>query len=176
MGDEAKKCPCFKCDSFKLDCHGARNCKFTNKVGRSAINTQEIIDQKIKDLKEASKSTRSNGIDSKFEHIGKAKIIQDPYKADEIAYVSKFEYVLLYKSSHDVNLDWSWSFTHQGAINPIFLVDSHRKEISFDFSKNEHHVYNQHSTSDDLGNAVRQKKMWKTLLEIQSTCDFIIIP
>ena len=53
LGDGVKKHPYLKYYRFKPDCHGSGNCKFTSKAERSVINTQEIINQKLKDLNEA---------------------------------------------------------------------------------------------------------------------------
>ena len=61
LGDGVKKCHCSKFDRFKHNFHGARNFKLTRKVDGSAINTQEIIDQKFKDLKEDKRSTNGSG-------------------------------------------------------------------------------------------------------------------
>ena len=75
--------------------------------------------------------------------------------------------MLLDDSSHDGNLDWDLSFSQQGTINPSIVVDSHRKEIYFDLSKRKHHACNEYRANDDLGKAVRQKKMWQMLLDSQ---------
>ena len=82
LRDRVNKYPGFKYDCLSPDCHGARNYKFTIKAYESAINFQEIIDQKLKYLKESKKSTRSNGTDSGIQHMDEAEIIQDPHETD----------------------------------------------------------------------------------------------
>ena len=69
--------------------------------------------------------------------------------------------MLLEESSHNGNLDQKWSLTQKGTINPSIVVDSCRKEIYFDLSKNKHHVCNQHRANDDLCKHMRQKRCVK---------------
>ena len=71
------------------------------------INSQEIIDQKFKDLKEDKKSRRRNGAAYGFQHMGEVEITQDSHEANEIYNLHKFEDVLLEESSHDGN--WTGS-------------------------------------------------------------------
>ena len=147
FGYGAKKNPYFNFDCFKPDCYSARNFKLTRKASRLAIDTQKVIDQNFKELNEAKKSTRSNGTDSGFQRMGRAETIQDPHETEEISDPPKFEDVFLEESSHSM------------------VIDSRRKEISFDLLKNKHHVLNQHSANDILGEAMRQKKMLKIILD-----------
>ena len=132
LGDRVNEHPCFKCYYFKPDCHDTKNRKLTRKLDRSAVNTQEIMDQKFKELKEAKKSIRRNGKSSDFQHIGEVEIIQDPHETDKISDLPKFDYSLLEDPSNDCNLDWEQLLAQQVAINPRMVVNLLRKEISFE--------------------------------------------
>ena len=50
-----KKYACFKCDRFKLDYYSTRTCTFKTKSDGSPLNTQEVINRKIGELKVAKK-------------------------------------------------------------------------------------------------------------------------
>ena len=71
--------------SFKPDCNGAMNFKFIIKTGGSLINSQEIIDQKFKELKDAKKSVRGNVVASGAKHMGEEEITQNSHESDEIS-------------------------------------------------------------------------------------------
>ena len=62
-----------------------------------------------------------------------------------------------------------WSFKQQGVVENNVKVNLGKKEITFDMMKNTHHTCNQMSNEN-----CRKKKIWKTLLDSQSTCDVII--
>ena len=57
----------------------------------------------------------------------------------------------------------------KGIVENNAKVNLGKKEISFYRTNNTHHIYNQMSNEK-----CRKKKMWKTLLDVQSTCDFIM--
>ena len=46
---------CFKCDRYKPECGGARNCEFKRKADSSPVNNQNAINQKISELLAAKK-------------------------------------------------------------------------------------------------------------------------
>ena len=62
-----------------------------------------------------------------------------------------------------------WSFKQQGIVENNVKVNLGKKVITFDMTKNTHHVHNQMSNEKS-----RKKKMWQTLLDSQSTCNDVI--
>ena len=54
MGEKVKYA-CFKCNRFKPECYGARICNFHGKADGTPLNTQDVIDKKISDMKAAKK-------------------------------------------------------------------------------------------------------------------------
>ena len=45
-------CICFCCERGKLECKGAKNCKFGKKADRSLVNSLEVVATKFADIKE----------------------------------------------------------------------------------------------------------------------------
>lgn len=54
--DKDKKYPCFKYVRVQPNCNSARNCTYTTKEDRTAVNSQQEIDEKFKVLKESEKN------------------------------------------------------------------------------------------------------------------------
>ena len=68
------------------------------------------------------------------------------------------------------------SFKQQGIVDNNVKVILMKKQITFDTKKNDHHIYNQMSNTEDgsSNEKHRKKKMWQTVLDSQSTCNVII--
>jgi len=49
---------CFKCDRSKLECNGARNCRFNKKLDSSDVNLQEVVAKKFRVMKVEMKKRR----------------------------------------------------------------------------------------------------------------------
>ena len=106
LGDSRKHYPCFKCDRYKPDCMGARKCKFTVKIDGIPINSQEIINKKFKELKEAKIWTRINSATIGTQLMGEAEIVQS--NLGNIGILPTLEEVIHDEASHDGHTAWEW--------------------------------------------------------------------
>ena len=77
LGDGAKRHHFFKCDRLNPKCNGSRHYTFTSKSDRSAINSQEVIDKNLKELKAAKKRGGNPNV-SGSQFIGDTEIISRP--------------------------------------------------------------------------------------------------
>ena len=105
-GDGGKCYPCFKCNWYKPNCIGARKCKFTVKIDGIPINSQEIINKKFKELKEAKIWTRINSATIGTQLMGEAEIVQS--NLGNIGILPTLEEVIHDEASHDGHTAWEW--------------------------------------------------------------------
>jgi len=50
---DIKKYPCFRCEQFRPDCRGAKNCSHTSKKDGTPVNSPEVVEKKFEELKKA---------------------------------------------------------------------------------------------------------------------------
>ena len=129
-----KKFVCFKCGRTKPDCNGAKNCQFTTKEDRTAINVQDEIDWKFKAFK-----------DSKKKKVGGVMHAMEGYMDD----APEWDEILDDEDDYDGNALPEWLFNQHG-----MRIDESVKEIIWDLRKKENHA------CDQLNHSNKNRKMW----------------
>ena len=158
QGQGDRKFLCFRCERARPECAGVKKCEFETKADGSAVNTEDVIDKKFKELKDVLRRKKSTGGAS---HVITSEVIPTWDKlADE-------------EKSHDGNLQMDWAFVQHGAQledTKDVDIDMDKKVIVYDISRQSDHVYNQNESSSRASS----RKRWELLLDNQSTCDVII--
>ena len=101
--------PCFKCEQFKLDCIGAKKCRFSAKLSSTPINSQEVIDKKFEQLKEAKTRVGANPTTTSTQLMTETEIVQSDKSYVDI--LSSFDKVIQDELSHDGYIVWEWQFS-----------------------------------------------------------------
>ena len=174
LGDGVKCYPCFKCEHYKPECMGVRKCKFSVKTNGTSINSQEIIDKKFKELKEAKNRARTNSAPTGTQLMIESEIIQSESSSTDI--LPAFEEVIQDEASHDRYAAWEWQFSQLGSITLNTAVDQTNKEIVCDLTKLDHHICNQFKLGKKGYDTERKEKQWQILLDNQSISNVIINP
>ena len=130
---ESRRYPCFKCDRFKPECKGAKECTFTSKVDGSPINSDEVVKTKFEELKAAKRRARQSG---SGQEGGGTQL------ATEGEIIPNDETLPSWDANEVIDEEerWEWAFkqSHLG-----MKIDKEKKEILCDLSDKDNHIYNQ---------------------------------